>query len=132
MDRVQQETGWPVVAHNRYWSGLTNYSTENGGDYRFIIGIHFQLTNVFTADIRIDIFIDFFPNLLLCRERQQHQSKYCPTSGPSVLDGPIQGLKEMGSGNVRAGLARCAISFNEVSLYIRICTYILTYYHLYI
>ena len=88
------------------------------------------------------MFIDFFSHLKkkstiayfykLCRERQQHQSKYCSTSGSSILVGSIQGLKEMGSGNVRAGLARCAISFNEVSLYIRICTYILTYYHLYI
>ena len=41
LDRVQQETGWPVVAHNRYWSGLTNYSTENGGDYHFIIGTYY-------------------------------------------------------------------------------------------
>ena len=37
LDRVQQETGWPVGAHNRYWSGKTNYSSENGGDYYFII-----------------------------------------------------------------------------------------------
>ena len=35
---VKQKTGWTFAAHNRYWSGHTNYASENGGNYRFVIG----------------------------------------------------------------------------------------------
>ena len=38
LDRVQQESGWPITAHNRFWSGLTDYAIQNGGQYTFIIG----------------------------------------------------------------------------------------------
>ena len=37
LDEVQQRTGWSFAAHNRYWSGLTPYASENGGKFRFII-----------------------------------------------------------------------------------------------
>ena len=33
--RLNQETGWPFIAHNRYWSSNTTYATFNGGDYAF-------------------------------------------------------------------------------------------------
>ena len=33
--RLNQETGWPFIAHNRYWSSNTPYSKDNGGDYEF-------------------------------------------------------------------------------------------------
>ena len=39
LNRVQQEAGWSMVAHNRFWSGITNYAIQNGGKYNFIIGI---------------------------------------------------------------------------------------------
>ena len=42
LDYLQEQTGWPIVAHNRYWSRNTTYDIENGGQYNFIRGI-FQL-----------------------------------------------------------------------------------------
>ena len=33
--RLNQETGWPFIAHNRYWSRHTPYAMYNGGDYEF-------------------------------------------------------------------------------------------------
>jgi len=36
-DYVYNETEWPVVGHNRYWSSETDYAKQNGGDYDFII-----------------------------------------------------------------------------------------------
>jgi len=36
-DSVYNETQWPVVAHNRYWSANTDYAKQNGGDWDFII-----------------------------------------------------------------------------------------------
>ena len=37
MRHVRDATGWPIVAHNRYWSGETVYAKQNGGDYEFIL-----------------------------------------------------------------------------------------------
>ncbi|KAH8078447.1 hypothetical protein JL720_9638 [Aureococcus anophagefferens] len=37
MRHVRDATGWPIVAHNRYWSGETVYAKQNGGDFDFII-----------------------------------------------------------------------------------------------
>ena len=34
---VTAATHWPIVAHNRYWAGDTDYAKQNGGDYNFII-----------------------------------------------------------------------------------------------
>ena len=30
-------TGWRVTAHNRYWSGNTDYASQNGGGYDFYV-----------------------------------------------------------------------------------------------
>ena len=38
--RLNQETGWPFIAHNRYWSRNTVYSKANGGDYEFSADIN--------------------------------------------------------------------------------------------
>ena len=38
LEQVQQQTAWPLAAHNRYWSGLNDYAVENGGSFHFIIG----------------------------------------------------------------------------------------------
>ena len=32
-----EQTGWKVIAHNRYWSPRTNYATQNGGAWEFFI-----------------------------------------------------------------------------------------------
>lgn len=37
LNEVQQKSGWTFAAHNRYWSGSTDYADENGGKYHFII-----------------------------------------------------------------------------------------------
>ncbi|KAJ1458189.1 hypothetical protein M885DRAFT_95114 [Pelagophyceae sp. CCMP2097] len=34
---LHEKTGWPIVAHNRFWSGETPYAKHNGGAYDFII-----------------------------------------------------------------------------------------------
>ena len=36
-DYVYNETGWPVVAHNRWWSGDTDYAKQNGGAWEFAV-----------------------------------------------------------------------------------------------
>eukprot|EP01060_Flectonema_neradi_P010608 TRINITY_DN17704_c0_g1_i1.p1 TRINITY_DN17704_c0_g1~~TRINITY_DN17704_c0_g1_i1.p1 ORF type:complete len:749 (+),score=118.91 TRINITY_DN17704_c0_g1_i1:117-2363(+) len=33
--RLHQETEWPVIAHNRYWSASTTYAKYNGGTFDF-------------------------------------------------------------------------------------------------
>lgn len=45
IDSVVQKTGWPVVAHNRYWSADTDYAKQNGGQYNFIIEGDYALPN---------------------------------------------------------------------------------------
>jgi hypothetical protein len=35
-DPIKELTGWPVVAHNRFWSSDTDYSMSNGGNFHFI------------------------------------------------------------------------------------------------
>lgn len=32
-----EQTGWKIIAHNRYWSPHTNYAKQNGGDWDFFI-----------------------------------------------------------------------------------------------
>ena len=44
LNRVQQESGWSMAAHNRFWSGLTHYATQNGGEYDFVIGTYLHET----------------------------------------------------------------------------------------
>ena len=34
---LRDRTGWPIVAHNRYWSGENVYAKQNGGDFDFIV-----------------------------------------------------------------------------------------------
>ncbi|KAK8380448.1 hypothetical protein O3P69_016791 [Scylla paramamosain] len=34
---LHQATGWPIVAHNRYFSGDTDYAQQNGGPYLFTV-----------------------------------------------------------------------------------------------
>ncbi len=31
------ETGWDIMAHNRWWQNVTDYASQNGGTYPFII-----------------------------------------------------------------------------------------------
>ena len=44
-----QETGWPIAAHNRYWSKDNVYAEQNGGQFKFYIGKLSQL-NFKTSD----------------------------------------------------------------------------------
>jgi len=46
-------TGWPVQAHNRYWSADTDYARQNGGDYDFIVEERMAIptTQVFWDDL---------------------------------------------------------------------------------
>jgi hypothetical protein len=37
---MYDQTGWPVVAHNRAWSTTNVYSTTNGGSYKFAEGLN--------------------------------------------------------------------------------------------
>ncbi|XP_064616666.1 uncharacterized protein LOC135480695 [Liolophura sinensis] len=37
MQYVYNKTGWPVSAHNRWWSAKTTYAKQNGGNYDFIV-----------------------------------------------------------------------------------------------
>ena len=37
--------GWPIVAHNRYWSSDTDYAKQNGGDFNFVIDGSYALPN---------------------------------------------------------------------------------------
>lgn len=34
---LNQQTGWPVQGHNRFWSPNTNYAKQNGGPWEFIV-----------------------------------------------------------------------------------------------
>ncbi|XP_046547192.1 uncharacterized protein LOC124257216 [Haliotis rubra] len=34
---LYDKTGWPVGAHNRYWSSKTTYARQNGGQFDFIV-----------------------------------------------------------------------------------------------
>ena len=34
---VSDETDWPIVAHNRYWSNDTDYAKQNGGNFDFVL-----------------------------------------------------------------------------------------------
>ncbi|KAK6165978.1 hypothetical protein SNE40_022777 [Patella caerulea] len=38
--KIYENTQWPVVAHNMYWSNLTTYAKQNGGMYNFILDSH--------------------------------------------------------------------------------------------
>ncbi|KAJ9459555.1 hypothetical protein DIPPA_32060 [Diplonema papillatum] len=35
LKRLHEETGWPFIAHNRFWAIDTTYATFNGGSYEF-------------------------------------------------------------------------------------------------
>ncbi|XP_050418353.2 uncharacterized protein LOC126831744 [Patella vulgata] len=37
MRKVYENTQWPVLAHNMYWSNQTTYAKQNGGNYNFIL-----------------------------------------------------------------------------------------------
>eukprot|EP00041_Stephanoeca_diplocostata_P026733 m.726077 g.726077 ORF g.726077 m.726077 type:complete len:768 (-) comp23028_c0_seq53:2351-4654(-) len=37
IEYMHKETGWPITAHNRMWSGDTTYAQANGGQYPFHI-----------------------------------------------------------------------------------------------
>ena len=45
IDSLVQKTGWPVLAHNRYWSANTDYAKQNGGDYNFVVEGNYALPN---------------------------------------------------------------------------------------
>eukprot|EP00731_Ephydatia_muelleri_P018789 Em0011g829a len=45
IDNVVQKTGWPILAHNRYWSADTDYAKQNGGQYDFVIEGDYALPN---------------------------------------------------------------------------------------
>ena len=45
IEYVVQKTGWPIVAHNRFWSSNTDYAKQNGGDYDFVVDGNFALPN---------------------------------------------------------------------------------------
>lgn len=37
IEAVHEYTGWPILAHNRYFSSDTDYAIQNGGDFPFVI-----------------------------------------------------------------------------------------------
>ena len=37
IEYVSQKTGWPIVAHNRFFSVDTDYAKQNGGPFNFIV-----------------------------------------------------------------------------------------------
>ncbi|CAH1778788.1 unnamed protein product [Owenia fusiformis] len=37
LQKFYDATGWPVSAHNRWWSPKTTYAKQNGGDFNFIV-----------------------------------------------------------------------------------------------
>ncbi|KAK6165977.1 hypothetical protein SNE40_022776 [Patella caerulea] len=37
MRKLYENTEWPVVAHNMYWSNQTTYAKQNGGNYTFLL-----------------------------------------------------------------------------------------------
>ena len=45
IDAVVEKTGWPIMAHNRYWSADTDYAKQNGGNFDFIIDGNLALPN---------------------------------------------------------------------------------------
>jgi hypothetical protein len=45
VESVAKRTGWPVVAHNKYWAKDTDYAKQNGGKFDFIIGESEALPN---------------------------------------------------------------------------------------
>ncbi len=49
LERVLQETGWPIIAHNRYWSSKNVYAKQNGGPFNFVIGNGGYIKRVFSA-----------------------------------------------------------------------------------
>lgn len=55
---LSQATGWPIVAHNRYFSSDTDYAQQNGGSYLFTVDEEEQkslpLDQVFWDDLLDD------------------------------------------------------------------------------
>ena len=45
IESVVRQTGWPILAHNRYWSADTDYAKQNGGQYDFVIEGDYALPN---------------------------------------------------------------------------------------
>jgi hypothetical protein len=37
IEAVAKKTGWPIEAHNRWWSPVTDYAKQNGGKFEFIV-----------------------------------------------------------------------------------------------
>lgn len=36
---LSKKTGWPLAAHNRYWSKKTPYAKDNGGNFTFVMDV---------------------------------------------------------------------------------------------
>ncbi|CAK0821955.1 unnamed protein product [Prorocentrum cordatum] len=36
-DYLRNQTGWPIMGHNRYWAVDNVYAKQNGGDYDFVV-----------------------------------------------------------------------------------------------
>ncbi len=53
---LAESTGWPLVAHNRYWSPDTDYAEQNQGEYEFFI----EEENVKALPADEDFWIDLF------------------------------------------------------------------------
>ena len=45
IDAVVKKTGWPIMAHNRYWSSNTDYAKLNGGKFDFVVEGDLALPN---------------------------------------------------------------------------------------
>lgn len=45
IDAVVKRTGWPIMAHNRYWSSKTDYAKQNGGKFDFVVEGDLALPN---------------------------------------------------------------------------------------
>ena len=83
IDYVVEKTGWPIVAHNRFWSSNTDYAEQNGGNYTFVVDGNFALPNDSS-------FWDF---LLSSSQKQWNLSVY----EQDWLDTEYNGLKELQS-----------------------------------
>ena len=45
IDTVVKKIGWPIMAHNRYWSSNTDYAKQNGGKFDFVVEGDLALPN---------------------------------------------------------------------------------------
>ena len=109
IDFVVQKTGWPIVAHNRFWSSNTDYAKQNGGDYNFVVDGNFALPNDSS----------FWHFILSSSQKQWNLSVY----EQDWLDTEYEGLKELRSDLIlgRTWLQQMGEAAHDLNLTIQYC-----------